>query len=104
MKKPRKISELLDSQGNRIGALKKRASGRSATLEHVCRALPEELAAVVSSAGIEDARLTIGVASAAWAARLRYGTETLRMRVSGSTGIPIDSVRIKVVPPRALEP
>jgi hypothetical protein len=69
-------------------------------LEHVCAALPPELAATVVSAGIENGRLTIGVAGAPWAARLRYVTETLRMRVSGSMGVDITSVRIKVVPPR----
>jgi hypothetical protein len=62
--------------------------------------LPPELAATVVSAGIENGRLTIGVAGAPWAARLRYVTETLRMRVSGSMGVEITSVRIKVVPPR----
>ncbi len=67
---------------------------------HVCAALPENLAAAVVSAGVEDGRLTIGVAGAPWAARLRYVTETLRMRVSSSMGVDIESVRIKVLPPR----
>jgi hypothetical protein len=56
---------------------------------------------VVLSAGIDQGQLTIGVSGAQWAARLRYVTETLRMRVSGTMGVDIRSVRIKVVPPRA---
>lgn len=89
---------------DRLAALKTRTEARSAALEHVCKALPQELANVIVTAGIVDAKLTIGVAGAAWAARLRYVTETLRMRVSGSLGVDIHSIHIKVVPPRALEP
>jgi hypothetical protein len=70
-------------------------------LEHVCAALPAQLAEFVVSAGIEQGRLTIGVAGANWAARLRYVTDTLRTQVSGSLGVEIQSVRIKVVPSRA---
>jgi len=99
--KPKSINELLSGGGKRVAALKTKTQARSLALEHVCAALPENLAAAVVSAGIENGRLTLGVAGAPWAARLRYVTETLRMRVSGSMGIDILSVRIKVVPPRA---
>lgn len=68
-------------------------------LECVCRALPPHLAQAVVSAGLERGRLTIGVAGASWAARLRYATDTLRMRVGSSMGVDIQSVRVKVVPP-----
>lgn len=95
------FNELLDAGGNRLAALKAKTQERTLALEHVCAALPPKLADMVVSAGIEHGRLTIGVAGAPWAARLRYVTETLRMRVSGSMGIDIRSVRIKVVPPRA---
>lgn len=70
-------------------------------LDHVRAALPPELAQVVVSAGVDDAMLTLGVTGGAWAARLRYVTETLRLRVGGSLQVDIGSVRIKVVPPRA---
>jgi hypothetical protein len=85
----------------RLTDLKARTRERNMALEHVCAALPPDLAQTVVSAGIEQGRLTIGVAGASWAARLRYVTETLRMRVSGSMGVEIKSVRIRVVPPRA---
>jgi hypothetical protein len=69
-------------------------------LEHVCAALPPKLAETVVSAGLEHGRLTIGVASAPWASRLRYVTDTLRLQVGASMGVPVQSVRIKVAPPR----
>ncbi len=101
MQKPKSINELLKSGGKRLTELKTRTHERSVALEHVCAALPEKLAEAVVSAGIEQGRLTIGVAGAPWAARLRYVTETLRMRVAGSMKVDIQTVRIKVVPPRA---
>jgi hypothetical protein len=101
MQKPKSINELMAAGGKRLTDLKAKSQQRSLALEHVCAALPEQLAATVVSAGIEQGKLTIGVAGAAWAARLRYVTETLRMRVGSSMGVDIQSIRIKVVPPRA---
>jgi hypothetical protein len=100
MHKPKSIKDLLASGGKRVAALKAQTEERALARAHVCAALPENLAAAVVSAGVEDGRLTIGVAGAPWAARLRYVTETLRMRVSSSMGVDIESVRIKVLPPR----
>ena len=100
VQKPRSINELLRAGGKRLSTLKARAEERTVALEHVCRALPANLAHTVVSAGLERGRLTIGVAGASWAARLRYATDTLRMRVGSSMGVDIRSVRVKVVPPR----
>lgn len=69
-------------------------------LEHVCRALPPKLAETVVSAGLEHGRLTIGVAGAPWASRLRYLADTLRLQVGASMGVAVQSVRIRVAPPR----
>jgi hypothetical protein len=101
VQKPKSINELIKSGGKRLTELKTRTEERNVALEHVCAALPDKLAATVVSAGIEKGRLTIGVAGAPWAARLRYVTETLRMRVAGSMKVDIQTIRIKVVPPRA---
>jgi hypothetical protein len=101
MQKPKSINELLKVGGKRLTDLKTKSAHRTVALEHVCAALPAKLAAMVVSAGIEHGRLTIGVAGAPWAARLRYVTETLRVRVGDSLGTDIQSIRIKVVPPRA---
>ncbi len=101
LQKPKSINELIKSGGKRLTELNIRTQERSVALEHVCAALPEKLADTIVSAGIENGRLTIGVAGAPWAARLRYVTETLRMRVAGSMKVDIQTIRIKVVPPRA---
>jgi hypothetical protein len=87
--------------GPRIAALRTQSRARAKVADHVCAALPPLLARAVVSAGIDEGRLTIGVAGGAWAARLRYGTDSLRIRVGESLGIDIQSIRIKVVPPGA---
>jgi len=89
----------LSGAGKKLTALKTRSLERSRVLDQVRAALPARLAAAVASAGIDQGRLTIGVVGAVWASRLRYSTESVRKRVSGSTGIAILSVRVRVVPP-----
>jgi len=99
MQNSKSVSELLERGGKRLSSLKTRSKERSAVLDLVRAALPERLARAVMSAGIEQERLTIGVVGAQWASRLRYSTEAVRKRVSGSLGAQIKSVRIRVVPP-----
>lgn len=101
MPKPNTIKGLLKIGGKRLTALKARSEERHLTLEAVRAALPPPLAQAVVSAGIESDRMTLGVAGASWASRLRYVTDPLRERVGASLGVDIKSVRIKVVPPRA---
>jgi len=104
MQKPKSIKELLNTGGKRLSAIKAQAQQRTHVQDHVCAALPAKLAAVVVSAGIDQGRLTVGVASAAWAARLRYLTATLRQRVSTTLKVDIQQVRIRVVPRSTLSP
>ncbi|MGC1520178.1 MAG: DciA family protein [Steroidobacteraceae bacterium] len=85
--------------GNKLTALKTRSQERSRVLEQVRAALPARLSAAVVSAGIDRGRLTIGVAGAVWASRLRYLTESVRKQVAGARGAAILSVKIRVVPP-----
>jgi hypothetical protein len=99
MQNPKSVSELLRKGGNRLSNLKARAAERLSTLEQVRAALPEKLARSVVSAGIQDGRLTLGVAGAAWASRLRYLTDVLREQVGAASGLVIERVRISVVPP-----
>src|SRR5450631_743013 len=101
MKKTRSINELLSGGGKRLADLRAKAQARTRAFEHVCAALPVPLARHIVSAGLEHGQLTIGVAGAAWAARLRYVTDTLRAQVGLSTGVEIQKIRIRVVPPRA---
>jgi hypothetical protein len=70
-------------------------------VEQVRAALPARLALAVASAGVDQGRLTIGVVGAVWASRIRYFTDALRKGVSGSLGVEILVIRIRVVPPSA---
>jgi hypothetical protein len=101
VKKPKSINELITAGGKRLSDLKAKAQSRTRAFEHVCAALPPPLARTIVSAGLEHGQLTIGVAGAAWAARLRYATEALRVQVGSSMRVDIQKVRIRVVPPRA---
>jgi hypothetical protein len=101
VKKPISINELYAAGGKRLSDLKTKTQARTRAFEHVCAALPSPLARNIVSAGLEHGQLTIGVAGAAWAARLRYVTEGLRTQVGSSMRVDIQRVRIKVVPPRA---
>jgi hypothetical protein len=76
-----------------------RSRARSAVLAHVQAALPPNLARTVATAGLEQGRLTVGVAGGVWASRLRYATDALRQKVGKSMGVEIQRVRIKVVQP-----
>jgi hypothetical protein len=101
VKRPKSINELISRGGKRLSDLRAKAEARTRAFEHVCAALPSPLARNIVSAGVEHGQLTIGVAGAAWAARLRYVTEALRAQVGSSMSVDIQRVRIKVVPPRA---
>jgi hypothetical protein len=99
MQNSKSLSELLARGGKRLSLLTTKATQRSKIVEQVRAALPARLAESVVSAGLEEGRLTIGVAGAVWASRLRYSTEALRKRVAKSAGEDVLSVRIRVVPP-----
>jgi hypothetical protein len=85
--------------GNKLTALKTRSQERSRVVEEVRAALPARLALAVVSAGIEQGRLTIGVMGAVWASRIRYSTDAVRKKVSGSLGVELQGIRVRVVPP-----
>jgi hypothetical protein len=99
MQNPRSLSDLLSRTGNKLSALKTRSQERSLVVEQVRAALPARLALAVASAGVDQGRLTIGVVGAVWASRIRYFTDAVRKRVSGSLGVEIHAIRIRVVPP-----
>ena len=101
MQNPRSLSDLLSRTGNKLTALKARSQERSLVVEQVRAALPARLALAVASAGVDQGRLTIGVVGAVWASRIRYFTDAVRKRVSGSLGVEIHAIRIRVVPPSA---
>ena len=100
MQKPKSVKELLRGSGTRLAALAAKSEERLRVLKSVCDSLPPELAHTVVSAGIDRGQLTVGVARASWAARLRYATDALRKGVGEAMGVDIQRVRIKIVPPR----
>ena len=97
MQYPKPISELLHLGHNKLSDLEKRLRARDAVLEALKAALPANLADQVATAGIEAARLSVGVRSAVWATRLRYAMGAARPKVSAALGIDITAVRIRVV-------
>lgn len=99
MQNPRSLSELLSGTGNRLSNLKSRSEERARVADEVRAALPARLAEAVVSAGFDGGRLTIGVAGAVWASRIRYFSDAARKRVAGALGLEILGVRIRVVPP-----
>jgi hypothetical protein len=97
MKKSSDIKELLEGGSERLTSLRSRSRERSEVLTHVLAALPSNLAQAVVSAGLDAGRLSVGVAGAGWASRLRYVADTMRKRVGEAMGVEIRGVRIKVV-------
>jgi hypothetical protein len=97
MQKFKPVSELLQIPDKVLGTLSARLRDRADILAAVQHVLPERLAAQVLSAGLDRGRLTIGVSSAAWAARLRYCSNDLRKAVGSRTRTTILSVRLKVL-------
>ncbi len=89
----------MEGGSERLTDLRQRLRARARVLDQVIAALPDELAAAVATAGMDQGGLTIGVVSGAWATRLRYLTDTLRQRVGAALGVEISSVRIRVVQP-----
>jgi hypothetical protein len=101
MQNSKSLSELLARGGKRLSLLKDRRAERAQIVDQVRSALPARLAESVVSAGLEQGRLTIGVAGAVWASRLRYSTEAIRTRVAKALAKDVLVVRIRVVPPVA---
>ena len=99
MQNTRSIKELLRGGGTRLASLGAKAQERSAVLHQVRAALPAPLAERVVSAGVLDGTLSLGVAGAAWASRLRYAADSLRHHFAVSSGVAVRVVRIRVVPP-----
>jgi hypothetical protein len=98
MEKTKNISQLLKS-GGRLLRLDQRVRERSLILEEVRSLLPGRLAQAVISAGVEEGRLTIGVAGSVWASRIRYFSEATRLALSQKLKVQLLVVRVRVVQP-----
>jgi hypothetical protein len=104
VRKPKDIKRLFEGGSDRLTSLKARVLARSRVLDQVIAALPEEVAPHVATAGMEQGVLIVGAVNAAWATRLRYLTEMLRLRVGQALGVEIERVRIRVVTTPAAQP
>lgn len=91
------INELLKG-ASRIARLRAELAARARIKEAVCAVLAPSLGQAVVSAGLEAGELTVGVVGAGWASRLRYATEALCTELSRALGVPVERVRIRVVP------
>lgn len=70
-------------------------------MQAVQDALPEGLGAHVWGAAVRDRTLTVLVASAAWATRVRYHAPGLREDVSRRLSVEVERVQVRVRPPGA---
>jgi hypothetical protein len=62
-------------------------------------ALPEDLGERVWGAAVRNGTLTVLVASAAWATRVRYHAPGLKEDVGERLGTPLQRVQVRVRPP-----
>jgi hypothetical protein len=93
---PKAIRELLSQRGGKLEHIMVSLATRQEALEAVRRALPRELAPMITSAGIDGAELRLGATNGAWATRLRYVTGGMRERLSSILGVKIERVKIRV--------
>ena len=78
--------------------LRRGSAQAQSALQAVQDALPEGLGAHVWGAAVRDRTLTVLVASAAWATRVRYHAPELREDVSRRLSVQVDRVQIRVRP------
>jgi hypothetical protein len=97
MEKTKNISDLLRT-GGRLARLEQRVRERAVVLDEVRASLPHRLAETVVSAGVEEGRLTIGVAGSVWASRIRYFSESTRLALNQKLSMQLRIVRVRVVP------
>ncbi|MBV6418134.1 MAG: hypothetical protein CMLOHMNK_02927 [Steroidobacteraceae bacterium] len=95
--KPRALADLLARPASPLVSLQTRALAAGDWLRRVRGWVPGDLAPHVTSAVERDRALTVYVASAAWAARLRFETPSLLERAREASP-DVTEVRVKVLP------
>ena len=78
--------------------LRRGSAQAQSALQAVQAALPDGLGAHVWGAAVRDRTLTVLVASAAWATRVRYHAPELREDVSRRLSVQVDRVQVRVRP------
>ncbi len=99
MQYPKTISELLCLGHKRLDDLAAGLDARDRVLTRVRASLPAPLAAQVLTASYADGRLSLGVASGAWASRARYAAAAAREELRAALGAEVLTVRVRVARP-----
>ena len=97
--KPTSVSDLLAKGQGLVERLRRGTAEADRALQAVRAALPEGLGEQVWGAAVRDGTLTVLVASAAWATRVRYHAPGLKDDVAGQLGMALEKVQVKVRPP-----
>jgi len=96
--KPGALADLLARPASPLATLRARARAAQDWLTLVRSWLPADTASHITSAVEREGRLTVYVASAAWAARLRFEVEALLTKARERSSR-IATVQVKVLPP-----
>jgi hypothetical protein len=89
---------LLGKSHGLLEQLRRGSAEAQSALQAVQAALPEGLGTHVWGAAVRDRTLTVLVASAAWATRVRYHAPELREDVSRRLSVKVDRVQVRVRP------
>lgn len=96
--KPTAVSDLLSKGHGVLERLRRGSEQAQGALAAVREALPDGLGAHVWGAAVTGRDLTVLVASAAWATRVRYHAPGLKDLVAARLGIELDRVVVRVRP------
>jgi len=99
-KEPKSIKSVLLEQNSALASLSERAAQSQSLLGQVQHSLPHAMRDSIYAANLEDSQLTLVCASAQWATRLRFYSETLMQDFAADHKIRIKTIRLKVRPPR----
>jgi hypothetical protein len=96
--KPTSVSDLLGKGQGLLERLRQGSAKADATLQAVCSVLPENLGKHVWGATLREGTLTVLVASADWATRIRYHAPDLKERAAKGLGQRVDRVLVRARP------
>jgi hypothetical protein len=96
--KPTSVSDLLGKGHGLLERLRQGSAKADETLQAVRGVLPDGLGEHVWGATVRDRTLTVLVASAAWATRIRYHAPDLKDEAAARLGIEIDRVLVRARP------
>ena len=96
--KPTSVSDLLGKGQGLLERLRQGSAQPDVTLQAVRGLLPDGLGEHVWGATVRDKTLTVLVASAAWATRIRYHAPGLQDEAAARLGVESDRVQVRARP------